>query len=191
MTFCRAEFRRRGSYGESGGTWKRLLSRPSDSLLHFRVGFLIEPIGDFWTQAGSQFGERLVLSVVFDLVRWAHVIALGMVAEAVGLYDFKVGPLFLPNFFYDGIEIVVEFFRIGGIDFAALDAECLPSRERASRQLFLDRSTLGPAIVFDHEQDGRAPQRGQIECLIDQSFAQRAISHEDGCDSAGAQHLFG
>jgi hypothetical protein len=96
------------------------------------VGFPIEALGDFWIQAGSQFREGLVLAVLFDFVCRAHVVALGMVAESVCLDDFEMRPLFAPNFFYDPIEIVGEFFRIGGIDFAALDAKCLPSCEHAS-----------------------------------------------------------
>jgi hypothetical protein len=167
MTFRGAEFRLRDSYAERGWTGKWLLSCPSDSLLHLRVGFPIKALGDFWIQAGSQLRKRLVLAVEFDLVRRAHIVTLGMVAETISLDDFEMGPLLLSNFIYDQLKVGVEFFRIGGFDFTTLDAKRLPSREHASGQLLLDGSALGPAIVLDHEEDGRAPERGQIESLVD------------------------
>src|ERR1700676_4862273 len=133
MIVCRAEIPHRGSYAESGWTGERLLSRPGNSLLHFCAGFLIEALGDFLTHPGSQFGERLVLAVAFDLVRGTHVVALGMVAEAVGLDDFEVGPLFLPNPVYDRLEMIVEVLGISGIDFTAFDPEGLSPPQHASR----------------------------------------------------------
>ena len=142
MAWCRAKGPYCSSDAENRRTWKWLLSRPSNGLLNFRAGFVLEALRDFMLKPGSQLGKRFILPVVFDLFRGAHVITLGMMAQAVGMDDLQVRPLFLPNLAYYRSEMVVEFFGVGGFNLTAVNAKGPPSSQHASSQLLLNRRAL-------------------------------------------------
>ena len=43
---------------------------------------------------------------------------------------------------------------------------------------------LGNAVVLDHEEHGRLPDRGQVHALVQQAFAEGAVAHHDGHHAA-------
>ena len=66
----------------------------------------------------------------------------------------------------------------------------LPGRDRAG-ELELDRRRLRVVVVLDDEQDGQLPERRDVQRLVRDALAERAVAEEHGRDRARALHLLG
>ena len=83
----------------------------------------------------------------------------------------------------------VDLEHVGGVDFDDRQAERRESRRDVSGEVEAARSALRPAVVFEHEQQRQLPQGGQVERLVHDPLAQRAVAEEDDAQAVGSPEL--
>ena len=86
---------------------------------------------------------------------------------------------------------LLDLQHVGAVDLGDRQPEGGEAPGDAARQVQRARRALRPAVVLEHHEQRQVPQRREVQGLVDDALAERAVADEDTLRSSRAAQLLG
>ena len=162
-----------------------------DRAIHPRFCRQSRCIGGLSSNRRSKGDQWIAGPSACQLLRIAVIVALAMGRHAIGMEHLEEGSVGASNALHHRGHVCHKRRTIGRVTLVGRNAErggpggdVAGNRSRGWRR-------LGVAVVLQDIENRHLPKRGQVECLVDDTFAGRAVAQEAHRDGARTREFLG